>query len=170
MERRKFFVIFDSLSVIYRRMISYYWEYRNSCKDGLRLSRVYRRTGEPNVPLKNQKKGGGYSNFIIFSKSFQSIYCMLFTFWSTIKLIFESIDFDDISGMRYITDRFDLSIDDSIFERQSYSAMHGKAKSKTVLPIGNSMTSHCGVYKKICFWRISILRSFLNCSLSSKDL
>ncbi|HBB04658.1 TPA: hypothetical protein DCZ39_07355 [Patescibacteria group bacterium] len=44
------------------------------------------------------------------------------------KLIFESIDFDDISGMRYITDRFDLSIDDSIFERQSYSAMHGKSK------------------------------------------
>lgn len=30
--------------------------------------------------------------------------------------IFERIDLDDISGFWYITDRFNLSVDDSIFE------------------------------------------------------
>jgi len=31
-------------------------------------------------------------------------------------LIFEGIDFDDISGLRDIADRFDLSVDDCVFE------------------------------------------------------
>jgi len=45
-----------------------------------------------------------------------------------------------------------------------------KAKSKTLLPVGNSITSPLGVYKKIRLSNTSIFSSFLNHSLSSEVL
>ena len=42
--------------------------------------------------------------------------------------IFERIDLDDVSGLRDITDRFYLSVDDGVFEAQSDIAMHGESE------------------------------------------
>ncbi len=42
--------------------------------------------------------------------------------------VFEGIDFDDISCLRNITDRLDLTIYDSIVEAQSDIAMHSESK------------------------------------------
>ena len=42
--------------------------------------------------------------------------------------VFECIDFDYISRLRNITDRFDLSVDNGIFETQSDGTMDSKRK------------------------------------------
>ncbi len=70
---------------------------------------------------------------LTFEKFDQSVFCTrriekIQSMFVGSIFIFEGIDFDNITGFRLITDRFYLSIDDSIFKWQSNIAMYSKCK------------------------------------------